>query len=270
MPSGKSRYGNIVADNVTVKKEFTSNDTNSVFDEIQTNSIDMSSGTPTSHAINMSNMTLPASSNALRGASVNPTRTSGWVSFSGTIGATPEQCYTDYRELHTTGVAEVLGFGCFPFADDGATVASMLGNQTILSFSSGSTLLTRGGDPVKGAHAGWFKIVMDDGSTFDTGGRVAPVWSDLQLNGSAGLGAIGEEAFNFIASTGSRVRAVFRLENAGGTSGWDSFAELDEETSTGPVIAWGADATGPMATPTKGLRFKAGSTEYQIPLYIKS
>ena len=40
-------------------------------------SLDFSSTSPTSHPLNFSSITLPASSNVIRGTSIAPTRTSG-------------------------------------------------------------------------------------------------------------------------------------------------------------------------------------------------
>jgi len=224
-------------------------------------SMDFTGAVLASHGINFSDITLPASSNVIRGANVNPTRVSGWTSFTG-IQATGFQ-YSDYRELHTGGDAAIVGFGSFPFADDGATIDTMMAYQGICEIDSGATLATRGGDPTKGVHPGWFKVLMAEGSVYETGGRVAPVWSDVQLNG---VGAVDdEETFNFlVTSGGSKLRSVSKLESV---AGWVNYFELDSEME--PVIA----VTGYNDTSgagDKGLHVKVGAAEYIIPMYLKT
>jgi len=102
--------------------------------------IDFSNSTPASHGIDFSSMTLPDSTNVIRGASVNPTRASGWISFSGTVSTSPAAVYTDYRELHTTGTAAVLGAGLFTFMDSGASCDSLFALQAIAEADAGSTV----------------------------------------------------------------------------------------------------------------------------------
>ena len=133
------------------------------------------------HAINFSSMTLAASTNAIRGASVNPTRASGWISFSGTVSTTPAQVYTDYRELHTTGVAEILGAGLFPFMDSGSSCASMFALQAICEVDAGATVLTAGGAPAVGIFPIFAKLLLN-GETFNSGGVAAAIFLAVQSN----------------------------------------------------------------------------------------
>src|SRR3990172_3911247 len=133
------------------------------------------------HAINFSSMTLASNTNVIRGASVNPTRTSGWISFSGTVGATPAQVYTDYRELHTTGVAEVLGFGAFPFMDSGASCASMFALQAICEVDAGATVLSAAGAPATGIFPIFAKLLLNV-ETFTSGGVAAAAFLCVQSN----------------------------------------------------------------------------------------
>jgi len=144
-------------------------------------SIDFVGSTPESHGIDFSSMTLPASSNVIRGASVNPARASGWISFSGTVGATPAQVYTDYRELHTTGVAEVLGFGSFVFMDSGSSCISLFGGQDIAEVDAGATVLSAAGAPAVGVFARWMKLLLN-GETFTSGGVAAVQFLSVQSN----------------------------------------------------------------------------------------
>jgi hypothetical protein len=130
----------------------------------------------TSHFIDFEGMTLAASKNAIRGASVNPTRTSGWTSFSGTVSTTPNPVYMDYRELHSTGAAEVLGMGLFPFMDSGATGKSMYALQAICEADAGATI----------------------GAATAVGEGVFPIWAKCLING-AGMNASGVAAAAFLS-----------------------------------------------------------------------
>lgn len=143
--------------------------------------LDYSNTSVADHPINLEGVTLANSKNAIRGASVNPTRTSGWISFSGTVGATPAQVYTDYRELHTTGVAEVLGFGSFPYMDSGASCASMFAEQNIAEVDAGAIVLTANSAPAVGIFASWNKVLLN-GETFNPGGVAAVEFLSFQAN----------------------------------------------------------------------------------------
>jgi len=144
-------------------------------------SLDLSGTSPTDHPINLEGLTLAADKNAIRGASVNPTRASGWISFSGTVGATPAQVYTDYRNLTTTGVAEVLGIGSFPMMATGSSCASMFALQAICQVDSGSTVATAAGAPAVGIFPIFAKCLID-GATFHASGVAAAAFLSFQAN----------------------------------------------------------------------------------------
>lgn len=233
------------------------------FETVTADALDLSSGTPASHPINMQGLTLPDNCNVIRGASINPTRTSGWISFSGTVGATPAQVYTDYRELHTTGVAQVLGAGLFPFMDSGAQCASMFALQAICEVDPGSTVLTAGGLPAVGIFPIFAKLLLN-GETFNSGGVAAAIFASVQAN---------------VTDVSGQNVSVFNIENASGvikdifylkaTSGyWTNFFTFAAEQS--PVLAWGADAANCAGAPDKGLRCKVGAVEYWIPMYVNT
>lgn len=225
--------------------------------------LDLSSGTPTSHPINLEGLTLAANTNAIRGASVNPTRTSGWISFSGAVTATPAQVYTDYRNLVTSGVAEVLGVGSFPMMATGASCASMFGVQSICQVDAGSTVLTAAGAPAVGIFPIFAKLLLD-GETFVSGGVAAAIFASVQAN---------------VTDVSGENVSVFNIENASGvikdifyfkaTSGsWTNFFTFAAEQA--PVGAWGADAANCAGAPDKGLRVKVGAVEYWIPMYVNT
>lgn len=232
------------------------------FETISTDALNLSSGTPVSHPINMESLTLAANTNAIRGASVNPTRTSGWISFSGTVSATPAQVYTDYRELHTTGVAEVLGFGSFPYMDSGASCASMFAGQDIAYVSAGATVLTAGGAPGTGIFGRFIKLVLD-GETFNSGGVAAALFLAVQSN---------------VTDVSTQDVAVFNIENASGLT--KSLLHLTNTANGFTNLLWlpddglpssltnGSTLNDISSTANEGwIRVLIGSTVRYIPLY---
>ena len=231
--------------------------------KLSASELDMSAGTPTSHPINLEGTTLAGNTNAIRGANVNPTRASGWISFSGTVGATPAQVYTDYRELHTTGVAEVLGFGSFPYMDSGSLCASMYGGQDIAFVSAGATVLTAGGAASVGVFARWAKLAIDTGATFASGAVAATMFLSVQDN---------------IGSLGASDISVFNIENASGLH--KSMLHLTNTAQGFTNLLWLPDDGLPAsltnandlndisATPNAGwIKVLVGSTVRYIPLY---
>ena len=165
-------------------------------------------GTPASHAINLEGTTLAANTNAIRGASVNPTRTSGWTAFTGTISTTPNPCYMDYRELHSTGAAEILGAGFFPFMDSGATGKSMFAIQAIAEADSGATVgaATAVGD---GVFPIWAKCLIN-GAGFNASGVAAAAWLSFQAN-VTDVSALDTSMINMEVASGG-INAIFKFQ----------------------------------------------------------
>lgn len=218
--------------------------------------------TPTSHPIDFAGVTLTASTNAIRGASLNPTRASGWLSFSGTISTTPAQCYTDYRELHTTGVAEVLGAGFFPYMDATASCASMWPIQCVAFVSAGATILTAAAAPSVGVYAGWFKTTLDGPITFASGAQVGAFFASIQANVTsvvAGLSCVG-----YLEVASGAVKDLFYLKATANVYATNFFTLT---ALTPPVVTWEPSIDPKNDSPTKGLRCVVGSTVYNIPMY---
>jgi hypothetical protein len=223
-------------------------------------SIDFTNSTPTGHGIDFSGMTLPASSNVIRGTGITPTRTSGFIAFSGTLDGT--SAYMDYADLTTEGTEIVYGSGRFAFANSGADVNTILSQQAITTMSAGATLATAGGSPLFGAYAAQFKMLFD-GATIESGAisavacflyqsNVTPIngqqTSVLQLSVDSGL------LQNIIhINSGAHVLSTY-------------FLNVSEATS--PFTTWGADAANCSGAPDLGIRCKVGSAEYWIPLYV--
>ena len=198
-------------------------------------SIDNSYSTPQSHGIDFSNSTLPANVNVIRGASVNPTRTSGWISFSGTVGATPAQVYTDFRNLTTTGIAEVLGIGSFPTMASGASCASMFAAQNICQVDAGATVLTAGGVPAVGIFATFSKLLLD-GETFNSGGVASALFLSVVSN---------------VTDVSSADVSAINVENGSGTT--KSLLHLTNTTNGFTNLLWLPDDGKPaLSTQTNG------------------
>ena len=226
--------------------------------------IDFSNRALSDHVLNFSGATLAASTNVIRGASVNPTRTSGWISFSGTVGATPAQVYTDYRELHTTGVAEVLGAGLFPYMDSGASCASMFALQAIAYVSTGATVLTAAGAPAVGVFAINAKTVIDS-ATVNSGGVAAVAFLSFQANVTDVQAKATSMLDMEVASGGIQNVFKFQCSAAKGATYLYNFTDDNGE----PVsLTNGSTLNDIQSTANAGwIRVLVGSTVRYIPLY---
>jgi hypothetical protein len=230
--------------------------------------ISMASGTPSSHPINLESLTLAANTNAIRGASVNPTRTSGWISFSGTVGATPAQVYTDYRELHTTGVAEVLGAGLFPFMDSGASCASMFAVQAICEADSGATILTAGAAPAIGIFPIFAKCLINS-ATFNSGAVAAAAFLSFQAN-VTDVSAGDTSMINMEIASGG-IRSIFKIQDSA-SGGATYFLDFTDDLGKPCSLTNGSDLNDIKDQPNAGwIKVRIGSTTRYIPLYaVKS
>jgi hypothetical protein len=204
--------------------------------------------TPTDHLINLEGVTLAASTNVMRGANVNPTRASGWTSFSGTVTTTPAQVYTDYRELHTAGVAEVLGLGLFTFMDSGASCISLFGLQAIAEVDAGATVLTAAGAPAVGIFAIWAKLLLN-GETFNSGGVAAAMFLSVQSN---------------VTDVSARDVSAINVENASGVT--KSLLHLTNTNAGFTNLLWLPDD----GLPGKSTQTNGGSQEGWIKVLIGS
>lgn len=224
---------------------------------------DMSTSEPPGHVLNFSGLALAANSNLIRGIDIAPTRSSGWISLTGVVDATPAAVYSDYRELHTEGVAEVLGIGSFPFMDSGASCASLFGGQFIAEADAGSTVLTADGAVGVGIFALWAKCLLN-GETFDSGGVAAALFLSVQAN-VTDVVAEDTSIINMEIASGG-VRSVFKLGVSAAVGATHLFDFTDD---IAPVIDDPTLYRDPnAATCDKGLVVRIGTTLYMIPLYV--
>jgi len=203
--------------------------------------LSFASTTQTTHPIDMTGMTLATNTNAIRGASVNPTRTSGWTSFSGTISTTPTQTYSDFRELHTTGTAEVLGIGTFPFMDSGASCKSMFGLQSICEVDAGATVLSAAGAPAIGIFPVFAKLLLN-GETFTSGGVGAALFLSVQAN-VTDVSAEDVAAINVECASGVIKSLLHQTNTSGGYTNllWlpdDGVPAKSTQTNGGTQSGW--------------------------------
>lgn len=217
------------------------------------------SGTPTSHVLLFNDVVLAANANIIRGIGVAPKRTSGWIAFSGTITTTPAQTYTDYRELHTAGVAEVLGIGSFPFMDSGASCASMFAAQFICEVDAGATVLTAGGVEGVGIFPLFAKLLLN-GETFNSGGVAAAIFASVQAN-VTDVSAQNVAGIHFEVASG-KIRSLMYLKATGG-AGATYLLEIADD------IGQPAQSTSSSVTNvgSKGwIKVKVGTVERYIAL----
>ena len=163
---------------------------------------------PTTHPLLFTGMTLAASSNLIRGIDIAPTRASGWTSFTGTVTTTPAAVYTDYRELHTNGAAEVLGFGSFPYMDSGASGKSMFALQAICEADSGATVAaaTAVGD---GVFPVWAKCLIN-GAGFNASAVAAAAFLSFQAN-VTDVQAADTSMINMEVASGG-IQSIFKFQ----------------------------------------------------------
>lgn len=228
------------------------------------NGISMASASPTSHAINFSSLTLAADCNVIRGTDITPTRTSGWISFSGAVTNTPTAVYTDYRQLTTAGVAEVLGIGSFPTMLSGASCASMFALQAICQVDAGATVLTAGAAPAIGIFPIFSKVLLN-GETFNSGGVAAAAFLSFQANVTS-VAAEDTSMVNMEIASGG-IRSIFKIQDTaagGGTYLFDFTDDLGKPCS----LTNGSDLNDIKDTANAGwIKVRIGSTTRYIPLY---
>jgi len=236
------------------------------FETITADALDLSSGTPASHPINLEGLTLADNTNAIRGVSIIPTRASGWTSFTGVVTTTPAQVYTDFRQLQTDGAAEVLGFGSFCDMLSGASCVSLFAGQDIVTVNSGATVLTASAAPAVGIFGRFIKVLLD-GEIFNSGGVAANLFLGFQAN----VTDVQAEDTSFInaevASGGVQNFIKFQCTAAKGATYLFNFTDDNGE----PISASnGTDLADISATANAGwIKLKIGAADKYIALYDK-
>lgn len=201
--------------------------------------------------VDFSNLTLADGARLIRGVNDFEAVT-GWMAFSGNTENDAFR-YSAYFQPQTSSSGKLLGIGNTAILQSGTSVNLAEAAQLHIIVNSGATITSRGGDATAGLHPVWAKVQGDVGATWNSGMRVAPIWSDIQING---VDVSGEEVYNFFGSNGgSLANALLRLEG-----GADNFLSTDHGAGTGFV----ADATGETLTPVVKLQIDINGTPYVI------
>lgn len=225
--------------------------------------ISFESSSPASHPLNFSSMTLAADKNVIRGTSITPTRSSGWTAFTGTVTATPTQVYTDYRELHTAGAAEVLGAGFFPFMDSGATGKSMFALQAICEADAGATVgaATAVGD---GVFPIWAKCLINEAG-FNASAVAAVAFLSFQAN-VTDVSAADTSMVNMEIASG-KIRSIFKVQDSA-SGGATYLFDFTDDLGLPCSLTNGTTLADIQSTANEGwIRVRIGSTDRYIPLY---
>ena len=222
--------------------------------------LDFSSLTPTTHPILFSGMTMAANTNLIRGVDVIPTRASGWTAFTGTVGATPAAVYSDYRELHTSGTAVVLGIGSFPYMDSGASCNSLWGGQFISYASSGSTVTTAAAAPLTGVYAIVAKSVIDS-ATVNSGAQIGAIALSVQANVTDISGRASCIAYMEVAS--GTLRDIFFLNATASNLATNLFYF---SAAVSPLTTGGSGTPTAASGTWYNMRFSVAGTPYYFPV----
>jgi len=212
--------------------------------------------------LDFSSMTLAEGARVIRCSSLDFEATTGWMYFSG--NTTTGFRYATYFQPETDGDAKILGHGMFPYIKAGGASDRMQALSTVMSVEG--TLEDRNGDPGAGAHNVWAKFGADlSSATIESGARIAPIWSDIQINNGD---VSGEEVFGMLISAGgSGIRSLFRWE---GTANATYLLETENDTGNGFMAAQ-ADYEGcNNHQQAANLTVKIKNTVYGIPLMATS
>jgi len=212
----------------------------------------------TTAVLDFSSLTLASGARVLRAADLDFEAVTGWLSFSG--NTTTGFRYAAYFQPETDGDAKLLGLGMFPFIKAGGSSDRMQALSSVLTVEG--TLESRGGDATAGAHNVWATFTADLASaTIDSGARIAPLWSDIQVNNGD---VSGEEVFGLLVSAGgSDIRSLIRWE---GTADATYLLETENAAGNGFMAAQGAAVSVVDNQQAANLAVRIGSTTYYIPL----
>jgi len=213
----------------------------------------------TTAVLDFSSLTLAAGARVIRGSSLDFEAVTGWMAFSGATASGFR--YSAYFQPETAGTAKLLGLGNTAQLKSGASVNAASAAQLHILVESGATVTTRGGDTTAGLHPVWAKVGGDAGATFDSGMRIAPLWSDIQINAND---VSAEEVFGLMISAGgSSIRSLIRWE---GTADSTYFLETEKAAGNGFIAAQGAGGSVQSQQQAANLAVRIDSTTYYIPL----
>lgn len=209
--------------------------------------------------LDFSSMTLTDGARVLRGSSLDFEAVTGWIAFSGNTEQDAFR-YSAYFQPQTSASGKLLGIGNTAILQSGADVNLAEAAQLHILVQSGATAADRNSDATAGFHSVWAKVGGDVGSTWESGVRVAPIWSDLQINGSD---VSSDESYLFLATTGSNINSLIRFESGGAHANY--FLNADNGLGSGFLASSGYDTTQ-SNDPSGFLTVNLNGTLYGIPL----
>lgn len=210
--------------------------------------------------LDFSNVTLQSGERVFRASSLDFEAVTGWMAFSGNTASGFR--YSTYFAPTTDGTAKLLGLGSFPQISSGGASPTLQAYSSVMTVAG--TLEDRAGDATAGAHNLWAKFSADLASaTIESGARIAPVWSDIQVNNGD---VSAEEVFHFFGSAGgSRARAFLYLEDQQSKYFFESDSALGEA-----MLASSGYETTQSNDPGGYLKVNLNGTIYGIPLMSAS
>jgi hypothetical protein len=223
-------------------------------------------GTLPSHAIDFTGAVLDTNMNLIRGTSLSPTRTSGWIALQGSIETLPNVCYPLYLQLNTTGVATILGIASFMEMSSGASCQTLWGAQFAAFVANGATVLSAAAAPTIGVFSLFAKTTLDN-ATFNAGGVAAAIMCSVQAN-VVDVSGENTSIFNLEVASG-KLRAITYLKATGG-AGATYLYEIADDIGQPASLTNGSDLNDINATANAGwIKVLIGSTVRYLPLYAQ-
>lgn len=212
--------------------------------------------------LDLSGVSLESGERLIRASGVSIDATTGAIYISATMTGTVQ--YLAYLQATSASAGQSpLGFSMTNILADGFTGKTVENAQFITIVQDGATVLDRAGDAVGGVHVVWAKVQGDAGATWQSGCRVAPFWSDLQINT---VDVSGEEVYHFMATAGgSKARALLFM---GGTGPAVRFLEYEQALGTGFAKSGSLKDSSDTSIACDGYLVCAiAGVPYYIPLY---
>lgn len=226
-----------------------------------TRAYDVSPGESALHEF--SGVPLDSGQRIIRGTGMDTDALTGWVVFEGDFTRGDLQYVTYYQANANVSGAKILGHGMTIIHESGSSTDRTQCGQFHVIVQSGATISSRSGDSNAGIHNIHGKVQGDAGATWASGCRVAPFWSDIQINT---VDVSAEEVWHFFASAGgSRARALIRMEDQIALR----FLESDGALGEGFYATSGYDSTQ-NNDPAGWLTINVGGTAYGIPIMATS
>lgn len=216
-------------------------------------------GTFTATPLFFDTVVLPADTNVIRGVGLDPTRTSGWLAFQGSLDGVPAVCYPAYFQLNTTGVAEILGIASFMEMSAGASCKTLWGAQYAAYVANGATVLTAAAAPTIGVFSMFLKTTLNN-PTFNAGAVAAALMLSIQVN----VIDVTAEIVSLInCEIVGRISSVMYIKATGGAAG--ALYMFDIPDNIGEPAQSGSGSVANVGT-SGWIKVRIGGLDRYIPL----